>query len=111
MTAEHDAQADLALFKDQPTTAASAAPQSSHAQTRSHVNEEPYQPVGMRPTSTSPAVTSATATPVSVVASTVPSQESGERLVSLWHRHRRLLLQLPLVPLYQKRPQWLHNLG
>ena len=77
MTAEHDAQADLALFKDQPTTAASAAPQSSHAQTRSHVNEEPYQPVGMRPTSTSPAVTSATATPVSVVASTVPSQESG----------------------------------
>ncbi|AQX93286.1 DNA translocase FtsK [Lactiplantibacillus plantarum] len=79
MTAEHDAQADLALFKDQPTTAASAAPQSSTAQTRSHVNEEPYQPVGMRPTSTSPAVTSATATPVSVVASsTVPSQESGE---------------------------------
>ena len=77
MTAEHDAQADLALFKDQPTTAASAAPQSSTAQTRSHVNEEPYQPVGMRPTSTSPAVTSATATPVSVVASTVPSQESG----------------------------------
>ncbi|WHQ65854.1 FtsK/SpoIIIE domain-containing protein [Lactiplantibacillus plantarum] len=79
MTAEHDAQADLALFKDQPTTAASAAPQSSTAQTRSHVNEEPYQPVGMRPTSTSPAVTSATATPVSVVASsTAPSQESGE---------------------------------
>ncbi|UNF75597.1 DNA translocase FtsK [Lactiplantibacillus plantarum] len=79
MTAEHDAQADLALFKDQPTTAASAAPQSSTAQTRSHVNEEPYQPVGMRPTSTSPAVTSATDTPVSVVASsTVPSQESGE---------------------------------
>ena len=79
MTAEHDAQADLALFKDQPTTAASAAPQSSTAQTRSHVNEEPYQPVGMRPTSTSPAVTSATATSVSVVASsTVPSQESGE---------------------------------
>ena len=79
MTAEHDAQADLALFKDQPTTAASAAPQSSTAQTHSHVNEEPYQPVGMRPTSTSPAVTSATATPVSVVASsTVPSQESGE---------------------------------
>ena len=79
MTAEHDAQADLALFKDQPTTAASAAPQSSTAQTRSHVNEEPYQPVGRRPTSTSPAVTSATATPVSVVASsTVPSQESGE---------------------------------
>ncbi|NLS60740.1 DNA translocase FtsK [Lactiplantibacillus plantarum] len=79
MTAEHDAQADLALFKDQPTTAASAAPQSSTAQTRSHVNEEPYQRVGMRPTSTSPAVTSATATPVSVVASsTVPSQESGE---------------------------------
>ncbi len=79
MTAEHDAQADLALFKDQPTTAASAAPQSSTAQTRSHVNEEPYQPVSMRPTSTSPAVTSATATPVSVVASsTVPSQESGE---------------------------------
>ena len=79
MTAEHDAQADLALFKDQPTTAASAAPQSSTSQTRSHVNEEPYQPVGMRPTSTSPAVTSATATPVSVVASsTVPSQESGE---------------------------------
>ncbi|WP_076655966.1 DNA translocase FtsK [Lactiplantibacillus plantarum] len=79
MTAEHDAQADLALFKDQPTTAASAAPQSSTAQTRSHVNEEPYQPVGMRQTSTSPAVTSATATPVSVVASsTVPSQESGE---------------------------------
>ncbi|MGX6400700.1 DNA translocase FtsK [Lactiplantibacillus plantarum] len=79
MTAEHDAQADLALFKDQPTTAASAAPQSSTAQTRSHVNEEPYQPVGVRPTSTSPAVTSATATPVSVVASsTVPSQESGE---------------------------------
>ncbi|MCG0722045.1 cell division protein FtsK [Lactiplantibacillus plantarum] len=78
MTAEHDAQADLALFKDQPTTAASAAPQSSTAQTRSHVNEEPYQPVGMRPTSTSPAVvTSATATPVSVVASTVPLQESG----------------------------------
>lgn len=77
MTAEHDAQADLALFKDQPTTAASAAPQSSTAQTRSHVNEEPYQPVGMRPTSTSPAVMSATATPVSVVASTVPSQESG----------------------------------
>ncbi|ALG24578.1 cell division protein FtsK [Lactiplantibacillus plantarum] len=78
MTAEHDAQADLALFKDQPPTAASAAPQSSTAQTRSHVNEEPYQPVGMRPTSTSPAVTSATATPVSVVASsTVPSQESG----------------------------------
>ncbi|QCS76896.1 cell division protein FtsK [Lactiplantibacillus plantarum subsp. plantarum] len=82
MTAEHDAQADLALFKDQPTTAASAAPQSSTAQTRSHVNEEPYQPVGMRPTSTSPAVTSATATPVSVVASsTVPSQESGEATI------------------------------
>ncbi|WP_047999498.1 DNA translocase FtsK [Lactiplantibacillus herbarum] len=44
MTAEHDAQSDLALFKDKPTSDTSEVAEP---------DDEPYQPVGMRPTPTS----------------------------------------------------------
>ncbi|MFW4403941.1 DNA translocase FtsK [Lactiplantibacillus paraplantarum] len=77
MTAEHDAQADLALFKDQSAAAISAASKSAAIEPRSQVDEEPYQPVGMRPVSTSPAATSTAIVSVSATATMPVSQGSG----------------------------------
>ena len=77
MTAEHDAQADLALFKDQSAAAVSAASKSAAIEPRSQVDEEPYQPVGMRPVSTSPAATSTAIVSVSATATMPVSQGSG----------------------------------
>ncbi|MFB9770658.1 DNA translocase FtsK, partial [Lactiplantibacillus modestisalitolerans] len=69
MTAEHDAQADLALFKDQPETdedaeepdsesTSAVASKDSQAAPVRPFTDEPYQPVGMHPRSV--AATSAT---------------------------------------------------
>ena len=77
MTAEHDAQADLALFKDQSAAAVSAASKSAAIEPHSQVDEEPYQPVGMRPVSTSPAATSTAIVSVSATATMPVSQGSG----------------------------------
>ncbi|TBX44481.1 DNA translocase FtsK [Lactiplantibacillus paraplantarum] len=77
MTAEHDAQADLALFKDQSAAAVSAVSKSAAIEPRSQVDEEPYQPVGMRPVSTSPAATSTAIVSVSATATMPVSQGSG----------------------------------
>ncbi|WP_251897982.1 DNA translocase FtsK [Lactiplantibacillus paraplantarum] len=77
MTAEHDAQADLALFKDQSAAAVSAVSKSAAIEPRSQVDEEPYQPVGMRSVSTSPAATSTAIVSVSATATMPVSQGSG----------------------------------
>ncbi|CAM3080725.1 DNA translocase FtsK [Lactiplantibacillus plajomi] len=87
MTAEHDAQSDLALFKDQPASAAAesaavtdvpanstvtSAPTSDQRPAASSApavaEEELYQPVGMHPNSHAATETSASQ-PVSAVAS------------------------------------------
>ncbi|RRK09891.1 cell division protein FtsK [Lactiplantibacillus garii] len=112
MSAEHDAQSDLAPFKDKPVAAGEGASASSEADSKTSIeatpttgaatttapaaestaasqapttpvndDDEPYQPVGMRPQTTSQAAQDSTApvrTPISTASQAGPTSSAAQ---------------------------------
>jgi len=137
MTEEHNAQADLALFKEKPTASAEAENQSSTEETSAvdTDDEELYQPVGVHPqsqttttpviktTSTAPVVSQAPAvapTPTSAVqseAAPTSAVHSGtsaapvlaDKALAAYHLPPLDLLKAPVIPDESEMDDWIES--